>query len=238
MSGKLQAAAGKLARDVRRLRFGAPVAHVYHPLDYAWAAHAQYLRRYGGGGKRALFVGMNPGPWGMAQTGIPFGDVASVRDWLGIQADIAPPPRGTHRKRPVQGFACPRREVSGSRLWAFFAERYGSADAFFADYFVINYCPLLFLAESGANLTPDKLPAAEVAPLYRHCDGFLKTAVELLQPETLVGVGGFAEARLRRLFGGDSARRVGRMLHPSPASPAANRAFNESAAAALAALGI
>ena len=36
--------------------------------------------------KRVVFLGMNPGPFGMAQVGVPFGEVAAVRDWLRIDA--------------------------------------------------------------------------------------------------------------------------------------------------------
>ena len=37
------------------------------------------------GRKEAVFLGMNPGLWGMAQTGVPFGTVSLVRDWMGIE---------------------------------------------------------------------------------------------------------------------------------------------------------
>ena len=83
----------RLRKAVSQLRFTDPVAHVYNPLDYAWAAHESYLRRYGRGRKRVVFLGMNPGPFGMAQTGVPFGEVAAVRDWIGIQAKILRPAR-------------------------------------------------------------------------------------------------------------------------------------------------
>lgn len=213
-------------------------AFVYHPLAYAWPAHRTYLHRYGGGRKHALFIGMNPGPWGMGQTGIPFGDVVSVRTYLDITAPITAPP-DTHPKRPVQGFACTRREVSGARLWALFAQRYGCSENFFANYYVSNYCPLLFLSARGSNLTPDKFPAAETAALYAHCDAFLRSLVRHMQPQLLVGVGDFAAKRLHKVF--DEAAdglRIGKILHPSPASPAANAGFARTASAQLRALGL
>lgn len=229
-----QQAARRLAEDVDALRFGPPTAFVYNPLDYAWSAHGTYLRRWGEGRKKTVFLGMNPGPWGMAQTGVPFGEVAFARDWLGLECPVGRPDP-EHPKRPVEGFACGRSEVSGRRLWGLFRDRFGSPEAFFADHFVLNYCPLVFMEESGRNRTPDKLPTAEREPLDRACDRFLRRALELLDPEVLVGVGAYAEGCLARNAGG---RRVLRILHPSPASPAANRGWAEAAAGTLEAAGI
>ena len=99
--------------------FRAPVAYTYNPLEYAWAGHEAYVRRFGNGPKKVLYLGMNPGPFGMAQTGVPFGEVSAVRLWMGISACIGQPP-AMHPKRPVQGFICPRSELSGRRLWGLF----------------------------------------------------------------------------------------------------------------------
>ncbi|MCH9705511.1 MAG: single-stranded DNA-binding protein [Proteobacteria bacterium] len=237
MSAVLINATKQLAKCCRQSQFSAPVSHVYYPLEYAWAAHEQYLQRFATGRKKAIFVGMNPGPWGMGQTGIPFGDVVSVRDWLGICTAVKTP-EVEHPKRIIQGFDCPRREVSGTRLWGLFAECYGSAEQFFSQHFVINYCPLLFLGATAANVTPDKLPAATTAALYRCCDTFLKKAVAELQPHYLIGVGGFAEKRLQLLFNERKNYTISKILHPSPASPAANRSFTATASGQLAALGL
>jgi single-strand selective monofunctional uracil DNA glycosylase len=230
------AAASKLARAVGRLRFGEPVAQVYNPLDYAWAAHEAYARRFGAGRKRIVFLGMNPGPHGMMQTGVPFGEVAAVRDWMGLSAPVRAP-KQTHPKLPVNGFAHTRSEVSGRRLWGLFAQRFGKAEKFFANHFVVNYCPLGFLSESGANLTPDKLRATEAAPLFAACDEHLRELVAALRPEWLIGVGGFAEERARVALG-EAGVRFGRVLHPSPASPAANRDWAGAATKQLEALGV
>lgn len=228
------------ARDLRvavgRLKFTAPVAYVYNPLDYAWPAHEAYLRKFGGNRKRVVFLGMNPGPFGMAQTGVPFGEVAAVRDWLKITATIGKPPR-EHPKRPVTGFACQRSEVSGRRLWGFFAERFGTAKSFFANHFVANYCPLAFLESAGRNLTPDKLPAVPAAALYAACDRHLRRVVELLQPEWLVGIGDFAARRASLVFP-NAPPRVGKILHPSPASPAANQGWSQTASRQLKTFGL
>ncbi len=230
--------ARKLAAALRDVVFAAPVAHVYRPLDYAWAPHQMYLQRFGRGRKRVLFLGMNPGPFGMAQTGVPFGEIAAVRDWMGIQAAVARP-ADQHPKRPIDGFACQRSEVSGRRLWGLFAERFPLAEEFFADHFVQNFCPLVWMSATGANLTPDKLPAAEMAPVEAACLTHLADAIELLQPSYLIGVGGFAEARLRLAAAAcGSPAVIGRILHPSPASPAANRGWAQAATRQLTILGV
>jgi len=212
------------------------VTCVYNPLDYAWASHEAYIRKFARTPKRVVFLGMNPGPFGMAQTGVPFGEVAAVRDWMGINTAIGQP-KQIHRKRPVEGFACPRSEVSGRRLWGLFAERFGAAEQFFTDHFVVNYCPLAFIEESGRNLTPDKFPATETVRLYAACDEHLREIVSVMHPEWLIGVGDFAEKRARLALEGTNVR-FGKILHPSPASPAANRDWAGAATRQLQALGI
>jgi single-strand selective monofunctional uracil DNA glycosylase len=232
----LAAVARDLRDEVSGLSFAPPVAHVYNPLEYAWGPHERYLRRYGAGPKEVVLVGMNPGPWGMAQTGVPFGEVAMVRDWLGIEGAVGSP-ANPHPKRPVEGFSCRRSEVSGRRLWGWARERFGAPERFFARFFVANYCPLAFLEASGRNRTPDKLPAAERAPLFAACDRALRRSVELLAPRRVVGIGGFAEGRARAALGGRGVA-IGGVLHPSPASPAANLGWDEQAERRLRELGI
>lgn len=233
---KLVAAARRLSRELAERRFGPPVTHVYDPTDYARRPHALYLRRYATASKRVVYLGMNPGPYGMAQTGVPFGDVGYVRDFLGIEAPVGHPAR-EHPRRPVQGFACPRGEVSGQRLWGAVAERYRDPERFFRRAFVANYCPLVFLEASGRNRTPDHLSAAERRPLFAACDRHLRRLVSLLDPEQVIGIGRFAEERARAALEG-SGLRVGGILHPSPASPAANRGWARTAARQLAEQGV
>lgn len=215
-------AAAALRDTVDPLRFSAPVTHVYNPLNYAWAAHEQYVRKFAATPKRIIFLGMNPGPFGMAQTGVPFGEVSAVRDWMGVRADIKRPSL-EHPKRPVLGFDCPRCEVSGQRLWGLFAQRFGAPENFFREHYVVNYCPLAFLSETGSNLTPDKLPKREVEELFTACNTHLARVVETLQPEWMVGVGAFAFERVQWLKEKLPHLRAAQILHPSPASPAANR---------------
>lgn len=238
--------ASAVLRDtVDRLQFADPVAWVYNPLEYAWDLHAAYVRQWGNTRKRVLLLGMNPGPWGMVQTGVPFGEVAAVRDFLGLAGQVGHPVR-EHPKRPVQGLDCPRSEVSGRRLWGLFAEKFGTADAFFAEHFVVNYCPLVFMEESARNRTPDKLPVAETTPLFAACDQRLRRLVDLYEPQWVVGVGGFARKKLEGLFGAKATgprashqpARIGTVLHPSPASPAANRGWAAAAGKQLVEQGI
>ncbi len=236
---RLIEAAQALSTAVSRLSFDAPVTHVYNPLDYAWAPHRVYIERYAASGLRAVFVGMNPGPFGMMQTGVPFGEVAAVRDWLGIEEPVGAVPHA-HPKRPIEGFACRRSEVSGRRLWGWAARRFGSPQAFFGQAFVLNYCPLVFLEATGRNFTPDKLPRAQLAALQSVCDAHLRAAVSALAPSWVIGIGGYARARIESALAGSGGggARIGQILHPSPASPAANRGWEEAVEAQLSELGV
>jgi single-strand selective monofunctional uracil DNA glycosylase len=235
---RLISAAQRLADAVDALRFAPPVAHVYNPLRYAWPSCEAYLRRYGAGRRRVVFLGMNPGPFGMMQTGVPFGEVAAVRDWMGIEAPVTPP-GSEHPKRRIEGFACRRSEVSGRRLWGWAAGRFGSASAFFEECFVLNWCPLVFLEASGRNRTPEQLPAAELAPLQAACDEHLREAIDALRPQWAIGIGGFARKRLESALAGRAeSPRIGQVLHPSPASPAANRGWSVAVDRTLDELGV
>lgn len=241
---RLLEAADTMSRTLAALRFAPPVAHVYDPLQYAREPYARYVERFGGTRKRVVLLGMNPGPFGMMQTGVPFGEAAAVRDWMGIEATVQRPPH-EHPRRPIEGFACTRSEVSGRRLWGWAQARFGIAEAFFADWFVLNYCPLVFLADSGRNLTPDKLPRAERDAVVAACDRHLAAAVEALQPQWLIGVGAFAERCARGVLAAGlvepelAARvQVAQILHPSPASPAANRGWAEAVERTLAPLAL
>ena len=228
-----------------KLRFDS-VHTIYNPLDYAWDVHRQWLQRYGQGRKQVLLLGMNPGPFGMAQTGVPFGEIEAVRSFLRLRGKVRAP-ESTHPKRPVLGFACPRSEVSGRRVWTWVARRFVIPERFFRRFFVHNYCPLAFVSETGANVTPDKLPAEQRQPLFDLCDRLLLATISQLQPQWLLGVGAFAEDRARRVVAAASGRQrrglpqdlqFGRIPHPSPASPAANRGWEPLVDRALEGLGL
>ena len=225
-----------LVDDLSGLRFGPPVTHVYDPLVYARKPWDRYCHKYGRGRREVLLLGMNPGPFGMGQVGVPFGEVNLVRDWLGVEAPVGKPEH-EHPKRPIQGFACTRSEVSGARLWGWARDTFGTAEAFFERFFVANYCPLVFMEDSGRNRTPDKLPAAEREPLFEACDRALERTLDHFQAELVIGVGAFAEGRARAVVGAGGPR-VGRVLHPSPASPKANKGWAAQATKDLKALGV
>lgn len=226
----------ELCRAVAPLSFAAPVRYVYNPLEYAREPHEQYVRRFARKGLDALLLGMNPGPFGMVQTGVPFGEVQIVREWLGIEGKVGRP-RPECPGREVLGFGCPRSEVSGRRLWGWVRERFGTPQAFFERFFVWNYCPLAFLEEGGRNRTPDKLPAREREALFAACDRALERSVRALAPKLVVGIGSFAAERARRVLA-QTGPPVGSALHPSPASPKANRGWAREFERELRALGI
>ena len=231
MSDSLTKAAKKLSEVVNSLSFGQPTSFIYNPLDYAWAIHQSYLELAGKSKKKVIFLGMNPGPFGMAQTGVPFGEIPAVRDWMGLMGAVKKP-NPEHPKRPVEGLNCQKSEVSGRRLWGLFAKRFESAETFFKDHFVANYCPLVFMEDTGRNRTPDKLPAEERKELEKVCDQHLRELVEILDPVWLVGVGGFARKRAEEALCNMDIK-IGTILHPSPASPAANRGWAEAATAQM-----
>jgi single-strand selective monofunctional uracil DNA glycosylase len=225
-----------LVNDLKSIDFDGSVAHVYNPLVYAAAPHRLYFQRFGNAPREILLVGMNPGPWGMAQTGVPFGEVAAVRDWLEIQASVGGP-ANPHPKKPVTGFGCHRSEVSGRRVWSWARSAFGTPARFFGRFLIFNYCPLLFLDKGGRNLTPDKLKAAVRKPLEAACDRALKRAVCYLAPIHVIGIGRYAETQIARALKGLPLK-IGCITHPSPAHPRANRGWAEAITRELNEMGI
>jgi single-strand selective monofunctional uracil DNA glycosylase len=209
------------------------VAHATNPLDYAWDHHVQFIEQWGGLGATTLLLGMNPGPWGMAQTGVPFGATQVARDFLRIEARTLTTPLNAHPKRPIVGMDLERQEVSGTRLWKLMEELYGSPEATFSNLFVVNHCPLLLLGERGQNITPDNVPKALIEPVLEACDNHLREVVDIMGITRIVGVGKYAEKRARLALNagkkGPGKASDGRDVeittcwHPSPASPLANR---------------
>lgn len=213
---------------VGRLRFSFN-GYVYNPLAYAWAMHEAYLRRYVHQGVNVLLLGMNPGPFGMAQTGVPFGEVSAVRDWMELDEPVGKPV-AEHPARPVLGLGVGRSEVSGKRLWGLMADRFGTAERFFASHAVMNYCPLVFVdaGKTGKNIIPEKLVKDQRIALESLCDAYLDAVITLVEPKHLVGIGRYAQRKLE----GAAARigtpvRVTSILHPSPGNPQANAGWAE-----------
>ncbi|KAM9409808.1 single-strand selective monofunctional uracil DNA glycosylase-like [Pholidichthys leucotaenia] len=228
----------ELTAHLRGLRFSDPVRYIYNPLEYAWETHRCYVDKYCRAGQTILFLGMNPGPFGMAQTGVPFGEVRSVINWLKITGEVGHPD-DEHPKRRITGLACTRSEVSGARFWGVFKELCGEPDVFFKHCFVHNLCPLVFMSASGKNLTLPELPAAEREALLRLCDSALCQVVKALNVSMVIGVGKVAEQRARRALSeaGVSVRVEG-IMHPSPRNPLANRGWEDVAKTKLAELGV
>lgn len=220
-----KAVINNLTNSVRDLSFGPPVNHVYNPLEYAREAYDTYLAKYGAGKKEIVLFGMNPGPWGMTQTGIPFGEVGAVRDWLGIRKGVHLPQK-IHPKRPINGFDCLRSEVSGKRLWGWAKSRFGTPEIFFSRFFVLNYCPLVFMEAGGKNRTPDSLPVSERKPLLAACDRALRETVAIMRPDFVIGIGNFAAKQAARALA-DTDVTLGKITHPSPASPKANKGWEK-----------
>ena len=221
---------------LRRLKFTTPVTHVYNPLEYAQKPLMQYYTKFASTPKEIIFLGMNPGPWGMAQTGIPFGEIRAVRDWMEINAPVGQPAK-MHPKKPVLGFNCTKSEVSGKRLWGWAQKAFQTPARFFKRIFVANYCPLLFIEKSGRNRTPDQIRVAEKKPLLEICDHALRRTVEYFRPRYVVGVGKFAEKRARIVLDSHSVN-IGMIAHPSPANPQANRGWEPLITKQLSDLGI
>lgn len=229
-------AAKRLAFELSSLSFPHPISHVYNPLIYAWKAHEQYLHRFAKGQKKVLFLGMNPGPFGMMQTAIPFGEISFVRDWMGINSGVSRPDF-EHPKRPIEGFSCRRSEVSGRRFWGLFRDHFVKAESFFEHHFVANYCPLGLLEKSGRNFTPNKLSAEYARDLMTICDLHLCRIFEIFKPDWIIGVGTFAHDRAVKAIGKDLTR-IDKISHPSPANPKANRAWADQTKKRLHELGI
>jgi single-strand selective monofunctional uracil DNA glycosylase len=210
----------KLGQACEELTFESPADYVYNPLEYAWAPMETYLRRDAHVGVEAILVGMNPGPFGMLQTGVPFGDIRMVRDWLDIEGPVGQPPK-LHPKRPVQGFAIKRGEVSGHRVWGWAQARFKTPEKFFRRFFIYNYCPLGFFNAAGANITPDALRGPSKEALFAACDTALDETLRILRPRAAIGIGRFAEQRARHVAE-PLGIEVGNVTHPSPANPRSN----------------
>ena len=232
-----QALSARCDLAIKQIEMNSEVAHATNPLDYAWPHHVQYLEQWGGLGANVLLLGMNPGPWGMAQTGVPFGATDVAQQFLAIQPRDLVTPSNAHPKRPIEGMALERQEVSGSRLWNLMEQHYGTATATFERIFVVNHCPLLLLGERGQNITPNKVPKSIIEPVLDACDDHLKAVVDIMGIDRIIGIGKYAEDRARKAFNapkkGEGITASGRTIiidtcwHPSPASPLANK--NESA---------
>lgn len=227
----------KLCREVDDLSFSYD-GFIYNPLDYARDMHEAFLRRYAREGASILFLGMNPGPFGMMQTGVPFGEVNAVRDYLHLDLPVGKP-ENEHPNRPVLGMKIGRSEGSGKRLWGLISLLWPNAEDFFRDHCIFNYCPLGFLdqGKTAKNFTPDHLPKAEKTALEAVCDAYLRDVIDIFKPKALIGVGKYAEAKLEAV-NDDGSRIVSSIIHPSPGNPQANNGWNEKTMQKMKELGL
>ncbi len=201
--------------------------YVYHPLQYAWNFHKKYIELYVKENTDTLFLGMNPGPFGMAQTGIPFGEVNVVRDYLGIDEKLENLPT-CHPKRPIEGLKCSRSEVSGRRLWTLIQNRFPVSSLFPDSVAIMNYCPVVFVDKgpTGKNIIPEKIEKNAREKLEQICDNYLDQMISIINPRNVIGIGQYAKKKLESSISRlESDIYVTSILHPSPANPQANRGW-------------
>ncbi|RZF44591.1 hypothetical protein LSTR_LSTR001349 [Laodelphax striatellus] len=206
------------------------VEYIYNPLECAYDVHRNFVHKFCISSKKILFLGMNPGPWGMMQTGVPFGDVISVKNWLKVTGEIIKPLK-EHHLRPVSGFDCKRVEVSGKRFWAFAQHlSNGNPAVFFRNSFVHNYFPFVLMTESGKNVTPADLKPAEQKELESLCDESLCSVIDLLKVETIIAIGRYTEKRVKAVLRKTPKNvDVVYMMHPSPRNPKSNQEWMSTA---------
>ncbi len=209
--------------------------YVYHPLNYAWNFHKKYLELYVKKGTKALFLGMNPGPFGMAQTGIPFGEVNVVKEYLKIDEPLLALPI-THPKRPIEGLLCERSEVSGRRLWSLIEKKFPLSKQFTPHLAIMNYCPVVFVdtGPTGKNIIPEKIEKEVRVELEKVCDTYLDDIIDIIRPISVVGIGQYAKKKLSLSIARSKKNiYVTSIIHPSPANPQANKGWLEIVEKAL-----
>ncbi|XP_018405230.1 PREDICTED: single-strand selective monofunctional uracil DNA glycosylase [Cyphomyrmex costatus] len=228
ISDRLLSIEQELCTKLLDITFPPSIQYIYNPLEYASETHAMYVRKYCTGTKKILFVGMNPGPWGMSQTGVPFGEINMVRDWLKISGPVNKPSK-EHPDRKVIGFQCTRSEVSGLRLWSLFRDLCEIPENFFRYAYMHNYCPLAFMDDKARNITPAEIKGEGQRILHEACDKSLIDIIQLLKVEIVVGIGNYAEkrAQIAAQTGGLSVQ-VMVLRHPSPRA-VGNQNWNETA---------
>ena len=166
----------------------------------------------------------------ISTSGVPFGEVSVVNNWLKINGVVGKP-KVEHPKRQIEGLNCKRREVSGERFWNFIKSVSGTPDNFFKNCLVYNHCPLIFMGKSGKNVTPPDMKIDVRNKLLQLCDETLKDVIELYSVKHIVGLGRFAETRAKKVVNDNLIKdaEVSFLIHPSPASPAANKGWNDLA---------
>ncbi|XP_055849953.1 single-strand selective monofunctional uracil DNA glycosylase [Episyrphus balteatus] len=209
-----------LNKELANLKFP-NITHVYNPIEYAFDLHCQYLKKYLNGPKKMLLIGMNPGPNGMAQNGVPFGNTNTVKNLMKIEGQVEQPP-SLHPKRPVTGLACKTEEPSGVRIWTLIGKLAGSLEIFSQQCFMHNFCPLAFFDVQGKNITPGELKGDVKAEVRNICLKYLEQEIQLIQPEIIIAIGSYVGDCMKRLakqsiYIGSNIK-ILQLAHPSPRS--------------------
>jgi single-strand selective monofunctional uracil DNA glycosylase len=187
---------------------------VLNPGRYGERWHARFRRAYPMSPRPLLVFGLNPGPYGMAQTGVPFTDLKRLESALpGLWKDLvasgepvtrpglAPPSLARHLTRTF--------ESSSVRVYRFLERAYGRPELALREVVFVNPCPLLFIdPETGANRTPADLPRA----LRARKAAELVHAFEELRRATVLEAVAELEPRGAILLGRDVAAAVGEAL--------------------------
>ncbi|KAK6639299.1 hypothetical protein RUM43_007571 [Polyplax serrata] len=227
---KLLAIEHQMCSELNNLKFTPPIDYVYNPLLYAKDLHENFIKKYFENcSKKILFLGMNPGPWGMCQTGIVFGDKDHVKEWLKLCGQVNKPKK-EHPRKKITGLDCSRKEISGKKFWGFFRKLCQTPEQFFQHSFVYNLCCLAFVDTSGKNITPPEIKDIQVRNrLLNICNETFVKIIKEFKFEIVIGVGKFAEknaiTELRR--NGLSNVKVLSIPHPSPRSAKIFRVWEE-----------
>lgn len=210
-----------LNNELNELQFPKNITHIYNPIVYALNLHCQYIKKFLNGKKKVMLIGMNPGPNGMVQNGVPFGNTNTVKNLMKIQGQVDQPP-SLNPKRPVTGLSCTTEEPSGVRIWNLLQKLAGSLEVFGEQCFLHNFCPLAFFDEQGKNITPSELKGKIKSTLRDICLKYLEKEIQLIQPEIIIAIGSYVGDSLRKLSKQSIYVRTNikilQLAHPSPRS--------------------
>jgi single-strand selective monofunctional uracil DNA glycosylase len=211
---------------------------IWNPGLYAASWHALFRKEYPASAGCILVFGLNPGPYGMAQTGIPFTDLKRLREHLPRLA------KGLERRgcslagvglapRSLRPYLSRTFESSAVRVYRFLSRGWGSAEDGWRSVVVANPCSLLFMDAAGENRTPADLVGAvsrrtgslvAARRLRERCNALrrlaAREAVRVLSPRGVVLLGKDAQRAMQTgiapLLGPDS---ILGWEHPARAVP-------------------